>query len=257
MRQTGVTLIEMIVAMVVVGILAALASMFGRTQIDAYFDVARRTALADRADTALRRIGRELQAALPNSVRVATSGGNSYLELVPIKDAGRYRAEGTGNPLDFSAAADSFDVLGPGVTVSAGDELVIYNLGQTGSDVYQGSNRRALSTTGSNLTSLAFSGGIFPFASPQNRFHIVGGPVTYECAGGVLRRRWGYAYASAQPTAFAAGNSAILADGVTACSIAFVAGPLTRNGLVAISLTLAEGDESVTLMHQVDILNSP
>lgn len=95
-RQSGVTLIELIVVIVVTGILVGIVGMFGRGQIQAYLDVASRAALADAGDTALRRIARELQAALPNSVRVS---GN-YLEFVPISDAGRYRAESGGGPGD-------------------------------------------------------------------------------------------------------------------------------------------------------------
>lgn len=271
--EGGVTLIEMIVAIVIMGILVALVGMFGRRQIDAYLDVASRAALADAADTALRRISRDLQGALPNSVRATTAGGSSFLEFVPIVDAGRYRAgqtpTGAGNPLDFADPADnSFDVLGPTVTVPAGGELVIYNLGQPGSDVYDGSSRRALTTTGGGLASLGYSGGQFPFASPQSRFQIVGAPATYECdpAAGVLRRRWCYAYQSGQPVAFGGlgahpsctgVGSAVLVDNVSACSITYVPGALQRNGLVSINLTLTANNESVTLMQQVDILNAP
>ena len=67
----GVTLIEMIVAIVVTGILLSVVSLFTRNQIMAYFDVDARTELADAADTALRRSARELQEALPNSILVS------------------------------------------------------------------------------------------------------------------------------------------------------------------------------------------
>lgn len=269
--DSGVTLIEMIVVIAITGVLVALVSLFGRSQIEAYFDVASRAALADAADTALRRIGRDLQAALPNSVRVTPD--RRFLEFVPVRDGGRYRADltptGGGNPLDFTNPADnSFDVLGPTVTAAAGDRLVIYNLGLPGSDVHDGSSSRALNGVGNALSTLSFSGGQFTLASPQHRFHIVGGPVTYECdlAAGVLRRRWCYNFQAVQPTVFGAlavhsactaGQSAILVDNVAACTIDYVTAVLQRNGLVSINLTLAANGESVTLMHQVEILNSP
>lgn len=271
--ERGVTLVEMIVVIAITGILVALVSLFGRSQIEAYLDVSNRAALADAADTALRRIGRELQAALPNSVRVTEVGANRYLEFVPVRDGGRYRADwtpaGGGNPLDFTNAADnSFDVLGPAVTVVAEDRLVIYNLGQPGSDVYDGSSARALTVNGNGLSALSFGGGQFPLESPQHRFQIVGGPVTYECdmAAGVLRRHWCYNFQAGPPTAFgalprhpscAAEQNAILVDNVTACNINYTTAVLQRNGLVSINLTLAANGEAVTLMHQVDILNAP
>lgn len=266
----GVTLIEMIIVIVITGILLAFVSLFGQNQIAAYIDTANRAALADAADTALRRITRELQSALPNSVRVS---GNTLLEFVPIRNGGRYRSDltllGAGNALNISDPTDTtFDLIGPPVTTLAGDRLVIYNLGQGGSDIYDGSSSRALNTIGANLTALGFVGAQFPFGSPQHRFHVVGWPVTYECdlVNRVLRRRWCYNFQAAQPAAFgglpvhpacAAEQNAVLVDSVNACNITYAPGVLMRNGLVSIALTLTENGESVTLMHQVDILNAP
>lgn len=262
-RSTGFTLVEMIVSIVIAGILVSMVAMFGRGQIDAYIDVSNRAQLADEADTALRRIGRDLQSALPNSVRQS----GDYLEFVPIRDAGRYRADvdnaGAGNFLDFTSTTDnSFDVLGPAVTVAAGDQLVIFNLGQTGSDVYAGTSRRAISTGAGSVSSLQYTlGGLgqFPLASPQNRFQIVGGPVTYQCnvAGGNILRHSGYAFASSQPTAFGGAMSAVLVGDVTACSFSYLPAVLQRNGLVVLRLTLTRNGESVQLLHQIDVLNTP
>jgi len=154
----GFTLVEMIIAIVITGILVAMVSMFGRRQIESYLDVSNRADLSDAADTALRRIGRDLQAALPNSVR---NNDVNFLEFVPIATAGRYRADiggGAGDdPLDFTSATDnSFDVFGPVVNIAAGEQLVIFNLGQPGSDVYDGTSRRA-APAGNNLAKGKFA----------------------------------------------------------------------------------------------------
>ena len=261
----GFTLVEMIMVIVITGILVAMANMFGRRQIDAYIDVGNRAELADAADTALRRIGRDLQSALPNSVR---HSGN-FLEFVPIADAGRYRADTGGgagdDPLDFASSTDSsFDVLGPTVNIAAGQQLVVFNLGQPGSDVYDGSSRRA-ATAGSSLSKVTFApaGTQFPLASPQRRFQIVGQPVTYECAAnaanpqlGTVIRRTGYGYLNPQPVVFG-GSSAVLVNNVAACSFSYTPAVLQRNGLVVMRLTLSRNNESVQLLHQVDVLNTP
>ena len=124
---------------VITGIIAGIVAIFIRRPVEAYIDSARRAALTDIADTAARRLARDLQAALPNSVRVDGSG--QLLEFIPIHDGGRYRAEiGTAagdDPLDFTSADNRFDVLGPPVTVGDGDSLVIYNLGIAGADAYE------------------------------------------------------------------------------------------------------------------------
>lgn len=79
--QSGFTLVEAIVAMVVFGIAVALIGMFIRFPIQSYFDTERRARLTDRADTALRRMTRDLRLALPNSVRVMQDGAVQYLEF--------------------------------------------------------------------------------------------------------------------------------------------------------------------------------
>ncbi len=258
---------EMIVSIVVAAVLVALVGMFGRWQIQSYFDISSRAALADAADTAARRMTRELQAALPNSVRVS---GN-YLEYIPVKDAGRYRAEsdGTGSvfPLDFgsSASATRFDVLGPTVAVESGDQIVIYNLGLPGADAYSGTpnNRRTPSVTGAALAQIdAASAFAFPFASPASRFQVVGQPVSFECdaAAGVIRRHAQYGFLASQPVSsasLAAGSSAILVANVAACAFSYAPGASQRNGIVSLRLTLSANDETVHLMNQVDILNTP
>lgn len=258
----GFTLVEMIISIVITGIVVSMVAIFGRNQVNAYIDVGNRAELSDAADTALRRIARDLQSALPNSVRNASAG---FLEFVPIRDAGRYRAElsatGTGNVLDFTSSGDdSFDVLGPAVTVLAGDQLVIFNLGQAGSDVYEGTSRRA-ATAGAGLSTVNFTstGTQFPLASPSNRFQIVGTPVTYECSGNQLLRRSGYGFQLAQPTNFAAlgGSVSVLAENVTNCIFSYTPAVLQRNGLAVLRLSLSKNGETVELFHQVSVLNTP
>lgn len=258
----------MIVVIAITGVLVALLSLFGRNQIAAYVDTASRAELADAADTALRRIGRDLQAALPNSVR---QSGN-FLEFVPLHDAGRYRADvgaTGGDILDFGSNTDSsFDVLGPTVNIAAGDQLVVYNLGQPGSDVYAGSSRR-VATAGNGLSTVSFApaGVQFPLPSPQSRFQIVGTSRTYECApnaanpelGSVILHT-GYGFAATQPVGAAwtlGGTASILVSDVAACAFSYLPGVLQRNGIVVLLLTLTRNGEAVTLMQQVDILNTP
>jgi MSHA biogenesis protein MshO len=269
--QRGFTLIEAIVVIVITGIVAGMVAVFIRAPVEAYVDSARRADLTDVADTAARRIARELQGALPNSVR---EGDPHFVEFVPIHDAGRYRAEvGTAaasdDPLDFTSGADTtFDVLGPPVTVSAGDSLVVYNLGIARADVYAlAPNNRRAATAGPILSKVTFTstGQPLPFASPGSRFQIVGTPVSYVCDLGTntLWRYSGYDFQPGQLTTLAALNAlagsthAALATHVTACSFSYAPGPLQHNGLVSLSLTITQSGESVTLQHQVNVDNVP
>lgn len=255
----------------ITGIIAAMVAVFIRSPIDAYVATARRAMLTDIADTAARRITRELQAALPNSVRV--DGTGRFLEFVPIVAAGRYRAEAgpaaaPGNPLDFTTADNRFDVLGPPVTVPAGGSLVVYNLGIPGASVYDSPTTvRRVATPGAFLSQVSFTATVdpLPFPSPGSRFQIVGTPVSFACEldTGTLWRYSGYAFQANQPSdlatldGFAGVTRAALASNVTQCVFNAAAGVLQHNGLVSIRLTLTQAGESVTLQQQVNVDNVP
>src|SRR3954467_5063021 len=82
----GFSLLEAITVITIVGVIAAMVTVFMGRPIDGYFASTARASMADIADTALRRIGRDVRLALPNSVRV--SGSGFFLELLPIKTGG-------------------------------------------------------------------------------------------------------------------------------------------------------------------------
>lgn len=264
--QRGFTLVELVVVITVTAILAAGATLFIRNPTQAYFDMEARANLSDRADAAQRRMARDIRNALPNSVRTLVNGADSFIEFIPVKAAGRYRAavgaSVSDNPLDFSLSSDTFDVLGPPATVTAGDKLVIYNLGIAGSDAYEGSNIRTLQTTGT-LSTLSFTGGTFPLESPSSRFYIVANPVTYACdmTNRALVMYSGYAIQASQPASISALNALAtgrqLANNLSSCQINYIAGVLQRSGIVTIYLGFNQDSAQVRLMHQVNVINSP
>ena len=115
--QHGFTLIELVTAIVITGILAAAAAVFLRVPIAGYYDVARRAALTDIADLAVRRFSRDVQTALPNSVRVAGpcgGGGLCYLEYLEVRTGGRYREEPSGGATLCPGAGVYTDALQTG-----------------------------------------------------------------------------------------------------------------------------------------------
>ena len=270
-RQCGFTLTEAIIVIVIMGVLAGAVAVFIRGPVQAYFDVNRRAQLVDTADTALRRMHRELKAALPNSVRVTgTCTAGCYLEFIPVVAGGRYRAAqdsgNAGDILDFTIADTSFDVVGPAINMAAGNSwLVVYNLGIPGADAYSGDTaandvRRVRSAATGSLTAINFtSANRLPFESASKRFQIVTEPVTYECSpgAGVLRRYTGYGFSSAQASGAPGGTSAVLAGSVASCNFVYAQEAGRRAGLVALTLALSQGGETISLYYQVHVGNVP
>lgn len=261
----------MIMVIIVLGIIGAMVAVFMRAPVDAYFDTARRAALTDVADTALRRMARDLRKALPNSIR---SPSANCIEFIPTRTGARYRVQdstpGNGTALDFSVADTSFNMLGrntdlpPDQQIRANDRVAIYNLGIAGADAYNGDNTAVVTSAAVNgsETVITFAAGKkFPLNSPSQRFQVIPAEesvVSYVCSGGVLYRNTNYAYASSCP-APVPGTTPVMATGASACSFSYTGADLQRNAIVQLSLQLqdANGQESVSLYHEVHVHNTP
>ena len=280
--ETGFTLIESVMVILITGILAAMVAVFIRAPVQGYFDSVRRAELTDTADVALRRITRDVRRALPNSLRVTTTGTApnqvSFIEFITTSTGGRYRdpADGStgGDFLSFTDTTDrTFDVHGPTPTIVAGDTIVVYNLGpgNAPADAYAGGNRATVSSMTGNVVTLntnPFAAQSPPLSSPNGRFQVIPsgatnpeqqtGPVSYSCpvsTAGNLTRFWNYPIATSQPVA-SVGNTALLATGAS-CAVNYAPAVGGRNGLLEIALTLTSGGETVTLVQQVRVDNSP
>ena len=258
------TLIELVIVITISSIVAVGMAVFIARPIEAYVDAARRAELTDIADTALRRMTRDLRTALPNSIRITTVAGVTYLEFLQTSGGGRYRAEpdsgGGGDILDFSAPDSSFDIIGALPVFAGGESIVVYNLAAGGAvaNAYGGDNRAAYaSSAGSTITLGAPAQ--FPFPSPGRRFQVVQYAVTYACdpAAGQLRRYWNYGIAAAQPTPPATPNNALLATDVTACGFVYAAATGARTGAVTLNLSIERDGEPIRLYQQVHVNNVP
>lgn len=265
--QRGFSLIEMIVAITVLGILSAAAAVFLRGPIASYFDTERRTDLADAGTLALAKLRQDIANAVPNGVRVATAGGRTYIELLPMRldsagvpSQGRYRTGGAGNVLSFGVADTGFDVLGFPVYVQTGDWVVVNNH-LAGASVWTGSSRAAYMGGTGTVSTIAMASHAFAADAPDHRFQIATDPVTYLCdpAAGTVRRISNYGSpAAAQPTAFGAGaQNDLLAGGVLSCRAAAYPGTLRHAEVVAFEIGFGNVGERLNLAHTVRVGTLP
>lgn len=220
-KQKGVTLIELVIVMVLASILSVAVSVFIARPISAYTSIANRATLVDAAEMTLRRMARDIQSAVPNSLRVKTVGNITAVEMVNVVEGMRYRESVPGPFLDFTKPITNFHVMGQfqyalanATCASNSCRLVVYNTGANtggaipsdnpapGANVYStvaapacgGCNPPpgsvtitpvgttvTLSNPGSEGNIVMGSGVQFALPSPRQRIDIVDTPITYLC----------------------------------------------------------------------------
>ncbi len=244
----------------ITGVVVGIVALFIAPATTAYFSSSARAQLTDEADTALRRIARDLAAALPNSARIS---GNS-LELIPFSGAARYAVD-TGDPLLFGTADAGFDIVGPALRLSSGNQrLAWYNLGNgvPDADAYTQANVRVASNAAGSVGSVSLSGAALPNAlqAPPYRVYAIEPPVTYRCDSGseTLTRHSGYGFNAVQQDPPSGGSAAVLARHVKACAFSYdTLAIASRYALVTLRLQLGVNNETVSLYQTVHIDNLP
>ena len=283
-QSAGFTLIELVVTITITVIVASLGAFMISGPVSGFTDQARRAELVDSAESSLRRIGRDVRRALPNSVRITTSGTITALELLNVVEGVRYRAgppPGDANArLIFNTADGAFNSIGLFNAItkpfsSTTHYLSVYNVGVAGANAYELINVITPAGTQIDIDTAAEAGEDnvqldpwFQFAYPslRQRIYLIDTPVSFLCdtATGNLTRYAGYAIAtnqanrdSAAELLAAGGVAALMSDNLTACTFTFTPGTAQRDGLVTMSLTVADAGESIVLLQQAHIDNVP
>lgn len=233
-RAAGFTLVELVIVIAITGVIAAVLGVFLLRPVQGYNAQVRRAELVDLAESALRRMQRDIRAALPNSVRVRTPSGNvgdascptnnnvCVIEILHTVDGARYRANPPGDQLLFDGSDKEFDVVGGLLNVTAivpaNNWVVINNQTTVGSDFNAYNcpaagathNCARMDATNTNLAAtpphIALAAAFTPttpsLASERQRFFVVDTPVTYLCdtTAGTLDRYQGYTINADQTT---------------------------------------------------------
>ncbi len=283
-QASGFTLIELVITMTISAVLIGFAALFFSGPVQGFTDQIRRAELVDSAESALRRMGRDIRRALPNSIRVTTTGTVTALEILNSVEGARYRGgppPGNTNAwLTFATDDTAFNSIGQFDAItkpfsSTTHYLAIYNVGVSGADAYELSNVITPAGTQIDIADATEAGEDnivltpsfqFAYPSPRQRVYLIDTPASFLCdtATGNLTRHSGYTIASSQSDRdtsaelLAAGASdAIMSNNLTACTFTYTPGTAQRAALISLSLSLAQDGETITLLQQVHVDNVP
>ena len=274
-KANGFTLIEMVIAITILGIVGGLAALIIDRSVDGYDATARRGKLHSGARLAIDRIAREARHALPNSVctyngtncnntadRVyflKTTEGGEYQTLTGNYAGGNSRASLPITP----STATSFDVLSANsLNANANDWVVLYNTNNTA--IYNTTNKRkqinSITTkdidgigAANDIAVINFASAIsFPGHSPSRRFQIIQNNATLFYLNGTDLYRATSTFAAPNTPL----NEQILLQNVSALNFSYVAGTQQRASVLRIDLTLTIKNESVHIIHEVHIQNA-
>ncbi len=286
-------MVELIIVIVITAVLAVSLVVFIKPTMQSYADTRVRSNLASQADTALRRMLRDVRVAVPNSLRIPN---NQCFEVVPTSSGGRYRMgpdtvndtpSGCTTPsatcsayVDTSVATTQFDSLTTLSPVPAvGDWVVINN--QNINDVYAANNRSAitaiatspLTTQGKHrisINSMQVSNGY-----DGGRFVVVPNAqqaVFYVCSGadgsvdsngngkGSLYRLKAYGFNASYPVACpSVASGTVVATKVKSCSFVYDSnhGATQQSGFMWLDLTITQSNETAHMAVGAHVMNVP
>lgn len=295
-RQLGYSLVELVTVMALTGVLAVGLGNLLQHPFRGYAAVSRRAELVALTDVATGRLARDIRRALPNSIRIGaggtaieflhTAGGARYRATPGVNDPGGSEETDHTDASDWlSFGGDqSWNLIGrlslPGLIYGAalpgGTRIAIYpassNLwSEAAANAAAGSiSPGAVSVTvindGDEDQIRLGANHQFTLESPARRLFVVDTPVTYLCESGGssadLYRIDHYAISANQPiqrgaAPLATGNQTLMGESIERCEFTYAGGTASRAGIVTVEIVLAQSDERIRLLKQIQVENAP
>jgi len=256
-RQTGYTLIELIMVIVLLSIVATVSVRFVALSTQGALDTSARQLRALQSVVISEQLTRELREAFPLSVRST----GSCIEWLPLEAGTNYlsKTKGPGfSQIDIAAFAQ--------VPATGSTRAVVYGYGTSTGDLYTAADPGPVSETISSIdntsspATITLSGSHrFNTNSPARRLFVVGEPVSVCQSGRFLYRYSGYTPAATQPDPPGVTPEVLAASVTGNVDFRFLPATLQRAAVVQFTFDLesADGNETTTVSQEVQIRNVP
>ncbi len=265
-KQAGLTLVELVVTIVLMGILAGGTVAFVTSSTQSYVDTATRNQLSSIGRLTVSRFELAIKNAVPNSIRTTTDG--DCVEYLPIVASTFFiNAPIAGTSVASATTMNVVSVSG----LDSASYVVLYPT--NADDLYQtiiaspGSITSVSSVSGGEITfdaSHTFSG-----RGPTNRVYFAGEPEAFclvDADSRIYRYKSGtYAMQTTQPLpaslpsgppSRAVVSSQIANGPLKAFEYEDISG-LQNSGLLRLTLKFTDGDETMLVEHDILNANAP
>lgn len=276
--QGGFTLIELIIVVVILGIVSMSISGIVRNAMELVSTVTERENLVRQGSFLVERFTRELNNAVPNSVRIAGNANGHCIEFVPLKWSTIYLSV----PLtpQVSATADVIELIDIQDNIfipTSGDFGIVYP--SRANEVYDASlnHRQAFDSCSDDgdgdcstnddtdgVVQVSFSDG-FATTSPSKRMYFASKAVSYCLRDDKMYRH--ESSINALQTLYTSGGDLMAQNLANTLGISPTSGEqnpfkaitasLQRNASTQTLFIFAREDERVTFMQEVQIPNVP
>lgn len=276
----GFTLIELIVSIAISSIIVGMIALVMGAPADQYLQQSMHNELVEASERTTQTLTTDLNAALPNSVRIGNYANTEVLQMLAVTDVVYYQDETvapTANAgLRIGAADNRFDAYGRfsqrPVWLVVNHELQPGRNAYAGTDVITPASINVPLNAWGTTNVLLAPAVQFNSPSPTNRMFAVSGPITYVCnrTTGILRRFSSHAIAPAMPVDETAPQlntpgtvTETVATGISACSLrcTTVVGSSACARTVSFTMTVTRGavadPQFIQIMQQFAVENLP
>jgi len=168
-QQSGFTLVELIIVIVITGIIAVGSTQFIVNAVRGLQDVSRRAALANIVSISGEKIERQLRSSVVSSIRVAKNQSSQCVEMLPIKSTAFYLS-GSGTT-QLKVVSLQGDVVGMHALSDSNSNTLTTQLSSV--------VNKQLSSQVGKITTLTLSQPFLFSRSKQSLIHFITTPVSY------------------------------------------------------------------------------